>query len=111
MAIIDNLKMSEEAMQTAITDFKSRKQALENSYLKISNEARTLTASWHGEASRKFTTQFDALYKNLAQNETVMENVIDKVSEALNLYVETENEAEQMLKSLEEGMAYIANNL
>ena len=42
MAIIDNLKMSEEALEQAIQTFETKKLALENSYLKISNEVRTL---------------------------------------------------------------------
>ena len=51
MAIIDNLKMSEEALEQAIQTFETKKLALENSYLKISNEVRTLDGTYHGEAS------------------------------------------------------------
>lgn len=106
MAIIDNLRMSEEALQTAITTFETKKMALENSYLKISNEVRTLDGTWHGEASEKFKTQFDALYKNLQQNETVMTNVISNLKSALSIYQEQENVITQTFNAMEEGTAY-----
>lgn len=106
MAIIDNLRMSQEAMQTAITAFENKKMALENSYLKISNEVRTLDSTWHGEASEKFKTQFDALYKNLQQNETVMSNVIANLKSALSVYQEQEEAASNLINSLEEGTVY-----
>lgn len=106
MAIIDNLRMSEEALQTAITTFETRKMALENSYLKISNEVRTLDGTWHGEASEKFKTQFDALYRNLKQNETVMSNVISNLKSALSIYQEQENVITQTFNAMEEGSAY-----
>lgn len=106
MAIIDNLRMSEEALQTAITTFETKKMALENSYLKISNEVRTLDGTWHGEASEKFKTQFDALYRNLQQNETVMTNVISNLKTALSIYQEQENVITQTFNAMEEGTAY-----
>ena len=62
--------------------------ALENTYLKISNEVRTLDGTYHGEASEKFKAQFDALYKNLQQNETVMSNVIANLKQALTIYTD-----------------------
>ena len=65
MAIIDNLRISKEAMEAAISTFENKKTALENTYLKISNEVRVLDGTYHGEASEKFKSQFDQLYKNL----------------------------------------------
>ena len=109
MAVIDNLRISKEAMEEAIKNFESRKTALENSYLKISNEVRTLDGTWHGEASEKFKTQFDGLYENLKQNETVMSNVISNLKTALNIYEETEEKARVMYEKLEEGMSYLSN--
>lgn len=106
MAVIDNLKMSREAMEEAITNFEARKVSLENAYLKISNEVRTLDGTWHGEASEKFKTQFDKLYENLKQNETVMSNVISNLKTALSIYEEQEQAATNLINNAEEGTAY-----
>ncbi len=109
MAVIDNLRMSQEALEEAISTFESKKTALENTYLKISNEVRELDGTWHGEASEKFKTQFEKLYQNLKQNETVMSNVISKLKQALNIYQEQEKVAQNLIDALQEGAAYIAN--
>lgn len=106
MATIDNLKMSREAMQTAISNFETRKTGLENAYLKISNEVRVLDGTYHGEASEKFKSQFDQLYKNLQQNETVMSNVIANLKTALEIYEEQEQVATNLINNAEEGTAY-----
>jgi WXG100 family type VII secretion target len=106
MATIDNLKVSEESLQNAINNFESRKQALENTYLKISNEVRTLDGTYHGEASEKFKAQFDEMYKYLQQNEQVMENVIENLRKALNIYQSQEESAASAFNAMEEGTAY-----
>lgn len=106
MAVIDNLRLSTEAMRTAINDFNNRKTALENAYLKISNEVRTLDGTWHGEASEKFKGQFDKLYQNLKQNETVMSNVISNLETALDLYEEFEDQAKTLIQNAAEGKVY-----
>ena len=109
MAIIDNLKMSEEALEQAIQTFETKKLALENSYLKISNEVRTLDGTYHSEASEKFKAQFDALYKNLQQNETVMSNVVSNLKTALGIYQEHEQQARSMMEGLDVGTSYQSN--
>lgn len=38
--------------------------------------------------AEKFKAQFDALYKNLQQNETVMSNVVSNLKTALGIYQE-----------------------
>ena len=109
MAVIDNLRMSKSAMQEAISNFETKKMALENSCLKISNEVRQLDATWHGEASEKFKAQFEDMYKNLKQNEIVMSNVIANLKTALSTYEAEEAAAESLVNSLNEGTAYTGN--
>lgn len=109
MAVIDNLRMSTEAMREAIQTFENKKMGLENAYLKISNEVRTLDGTWHGEASEKFKSQFEKLYQNLQQNEAVMSNVISKLNSALDTYEEFEERAKTLLQNAEEGRAYTSN--
>ncbi len=107
MAVIDNLRVSKEAIEKSISEFEARKSGLENAYLKISNEVRELDSTWHGEASEKFKTQFESLYQNLKQNETVMSNVISKLKTALEIYVEQEKIVATLFNNAEEGIAYL----
>lgn len=109
MAVIDNLRVSKEAMETAINTYETKKTALENAYLKISNEVRVLDGTWHGAASEKFKGQFEQLYKNLQQNETVMGNVIAKLKEAMAVYEEQEQVVAQAGQAMETGTAYQPN--
>ena len=106
MAVIDNLRMSKAAMQEAIHTFEHKKMGLENMYLKISGEVRQLDATWHGEASEKFKSQFEEMYRNLKQNETVMSNVVSNLKTALSTYEAEEAAAEALISSLNEGAAY-----
>ena len=109
MAVIDNLKITKEEMEQAIQTFENKKMALENAYLKISNEVRTLDGTYHGEASEKFKAQFDALYKNLQQNEVVMSNVISKLKQALNIYITEEEKIKGLYNNQGGGTAYQGN--
>lgn len=106
MAVIDNLMMDKEEMESAINAFEMRKVSLENAYLKVSNAVRVLDGTWHGASSEKFKSQFDELYKNLAQCETVMSNVISKVKTALQTYEGKEADVTSKIQGLEEGTAY-----
>ena len=98
--------MAQTKIRVRLKSYEARKTALENSYLKISNEVRTLDGTWHGEASEKFKAQFDTLYGNLKQNETVMSNVISNLKTALSIYQEQEAKASALINSLEEGTIY-----
>ena len=98
-------RVSIPALQDAITNFENKKAALENAYLKISNEVRNLDATWHGEASEKFKSQFDAMYKNLQQTEERMEGAITKLNKAVEIYEEVDEQVKTGAENLEEGKA------
>lgn len=100
------LIMSSEALQTAISNYEARKAAMENTYLKISNEVRVLDGAWDGEASEKFKTSYDNLYKNISKTETVMSNIIANLKEALAEYTEASEEAKSLASNLDVGQAY-----
>lgn len=106
MGTINNLILDKASMETAINTFENKKMALENSYLKISNEVRDLDGTWHGEASERFKAQFDALYDNLKQCETVMSNVVSNLKSALSVYEEQEKDQEKRFEGLDQGHAY-----
>lgn len=107
MAIIDNLRISEDALRTAISNYETKRTELENVCLKISNEVRVLDGTWHGEASEKFKSQFDDMYSKLKQSDTSMANIVSKLKQALDTYQKVETEIQNMINQAEEGMQYL----
>ncbi len=96
-------RVSIPALEEAIQTFEAKKAALENAYLKISNEVRTLDGTWHGEASEKFKASFDALYKNLQVTEERMDVAISKLKTAVQTYQEVEDANRAATDALDEG--------
>lgn len=96
-------RVSIEALNSAINDYKAKKQAMQVAYLQISNTVRELNVTWKGSSAAKFADQFDQLYKNLQQTETQMDSATGKLEKARDLYVETEEKGKQMMSQVEEG--------
>ena len=100
------LIMSSEALEAAISNYEARKAAMENTYLKISNEVRVLDGTWNGKASEKFKTSFDNLYKNISKTEAVMSNIIAKLKKALEEYQGASKAAKSAAESLDVGTSF-----
>lgn len=83
-------RVSVQALEEAIQTFENKKMAMENAYLNISNDVRTLDGTWHGDASEKFKARFDDLYKNLQTTERGMDEAIGKLRTAIQVYQEVE---------------------
>ena len=103
MASSEEIRVSIEALNGAIKDFESKRDSMENTYLKISNVIRELNTTWRGSSANKFSDQFDALYKNLSQTREQMDNAISKLEQARNIYQETEEAVKAMTEQLEAG--------
>lgn len=99
----DIIKVSSEAMRAAVSKFKSCQQELENAYLTMSNAVRTVDTTWNGDASEAFKSQFDALYKNIEQTEAKVQDAVDEVSKAAEIYDEAETSLENLFGGLDVG--------
>lgn len=99
----DIIKVSVEEMRAAVNSFKSCQNELENAYLTMSNAVRTVDSTWNGDASEAFKNQFDALYKNIEQTEAKVQDAIDEVSKAAELYEEAETNLESTFGGLDVG--------
>lgn len=99
----EEVRVSIEALNQAINDYKAKKQSMQIAYLQISNTMRELSNSWKGASSQKFAEQFDQMYKNLQQTETQMDNATHKLEQARDAYEEVENQTKTLLNSVEEG--------
>lgn len=94
-------RVSIPALEDAIKTFETKKMAMENAYLKLSNDVRTLDGSWHGDASEKFKARFDELYKNLQVTEERMDGAIAKLRTAVEVYTEVEEQNKAATDALE----------
>ncbi|MBR0463333.1 MAG: WXG100 family type VII secretion target [Clostridia bacterium] len=99
----EEVRVSIEALNQAINDYKAKKQAMQIAYLQISNTMRELSTTWKGTSSQKFAEQFDQLYKNLQQTETQMDNATSKLEQARDAYEEVDAQAKSLMQSVEEG--------
>lgn len=99
----DIIKVSSDAMRAAVSKFKSCQQELENAYLTMSNAVREVDASWNGDASEAFKNQFNDLYKNIEQTEAKVQDAVDEVSKAAEIYDEAEASLESTFGGLDVG--------
>ena len=101
----EEVRVSIDALNQAINDYKTKKQTMQIAYLQISNTMRELSNTWKGASSTKFAEQFDQMYKNLQQTEVQMDSATNKLEQAKNAYEEVEAQAKSMLNAVEESAA------
>ncbi len=97
------IRVSVEALNAAIQNYKTKKDAMKMAYLQISNVVRELGSTWKGASASKFADQFDALYKNLQQTEEQMDSATQKLEKARDIYQQTEEAARTAMSNVEEG--------
>ena len=81
-----NVRVSAEALATAINDYNARKGEFQTAYLQISNVVRQLSVNYKSEAATAFYSKFDEIYNNMSQTETQMENAINKLTQVRDVY-------------------------
>lgn len=99
----EQILVSPAEMQSTITQYTSCKEKLSTAYLQMSNAVRELDATWHGTASETFKASFDALYKNLEQTEAKIQDAIDELTQAAELFTEVETSHDGEFGSLDTG--------
>lgn len=97
------IKVSVEEMRSAVSTFNSCKTELQNAYLTMSNAVRTVDSSWNGDASEAFKAQFDAMYKNIEQTELKVQDAVDEITKAADIYEEAETSLEGAIGQLDTG--------
>ncbi len=104
----DILKVTPEELQATANQFKSYQSNLQTAYLTMSDAVRSLDTTWNGEASEQFKAQFDAMYKNLSQTEEKMNDAIEELLQAHDIYQEAEDAIKGQVDTLEEGTSPFA---
>jgi WXG100 family type VII secretion target len=83
-----NVRVSVEALATAINDYNGKKASFQQAYLQISNVVRQLSVNYKSDAANAFYAKFDEIYKNISQTETQMESAITKLTQVKEIYEE-----------------------
>ncbi len=100
------VRINKEVMQTAINDYKTQKGEMVTTCLRISNAVRELDSIWDGDASEKFKSRFNEMYKNLEQCEDTVNQFISNLETVLENYESTEVDIQGLFEELDEGIVY-----
>lgn len=99
----NNIKMNVSEVQTAITNFETRKNEFQDSVNTIASTMLFLASSWTGTAEQTFQRQITDMLKNV---KTIMESIEGanaRLKLAISSYEETENAQSAALNALDEG--------
>jgi WXG100 family type VII secretion target len=99
----DIVKVSTEELRNTAGKFSTCQQELQTAYLTMSNAVRVLDGSYDGEASEAFKNQFGEMYKNIEQTEAKVQDAVDDLKKAANLYDENEREVAGIFDALDTG--------
>lgn len=101
MANIIHVSTSE--LREAVSKYNTCKGQLQTAYLQMSNAVRTVDSSWNGDASEAFKAQFDQMYKNIEKTEPKVQDAVDELTKAAEIYDEIEQTNQQTFANLDIG--------
>lgn len=104
----DELVVSTEQLRATAQSYRGFQQQFQNAYLQMSNEVRVSDGYWDGDASEAFKAQFDALYKNLSQTEQTVQNAVNAMEQAAEIFEEAETGVVEWFEQLSEGTSPFA---
>ena len=99
----DIIHVSTEELRDAVGKFKNNQQQLQMAYLQMSNAVRTVDGTWNGDASEAFKAQFDQMYKHIEETEAKVQDAIDELTNAAQIYDEVEQTNQQIFANLDVG--------
>ncbi|MCD7844856.1 MAG: WXG100 family type VII secretion target [Oscillospiraceae bacterium] len=99
----DIIHVSTEELRNAVSKYNTCKSQLQIAYLTMSNAVRTVDTTWNGDASEAFKAQFDLTYKNLEQTEEKVQDAVDELTQAADIYDEIEQTNTSTFQGLDQG--------
>ena len=99
----DNIRVSIDELRETVSKYNTCKGQLQTAYLQMSNAVRSVDASWNGDASEAFKAQFDQMYKNIEKTEPKVQDAVDELTKAADIYGEVEQANQQTFANLEVG--------
>jgi WXG100 family type VII secretion target len=99
----DIIRVSTDQLREAVSKYNTCKGQLQTAYLQMSNAVRTVDSSWNGDASEAFKAQFDQMYKNIEQTEAKVQDAVDEMTKAAEIYDEIEQANQTTFANLDVG--------
>lgn len=99
----DIIHVSTEQLRDTVAKYNTCKGQLQIAYLEMSNAVRTVDASWNGDASEAFKNQFDQMYRNIEQTEAKVQDAIDELTHAAEIYDQIEQANQSSFANLDVG--------
>ncbi|MBQ9459281.1 MAG: WXG100 family type VII secretion target [Oscillospiraceae bacterium] len=99
----DVIHVSTEQLRSTVGKYNTQKAQLQMQYLQMSNAVRQLDASYNGDASEAFKAQFDQLYKNIEQTEGKVQDAVDEMTKAAEIYDQVEADRQTAFQNLSTG--------
>lgn len=99
----DIIRVSTEEIREAVSRYETCKAQLQTAYLQMSNAVRVVDGSWNGDASEAFKARFNEMYKNLEQTEAKVQDAVDELKSAADIYNEVETSIKSQVDSLDVG--------
>ena len=104
----DIIHVSTEQLRDAVNKYNTQKGQLQTAYLEMSNAVRTVDTTWNGDASEAFKAQFDQMYKNIEQTEQKVQDAVDELTKAAEIYDQIEQTNQQTFANLDVGTSAFA---
>ena len=104
----DIIHVSTEELRDAVSKYNTQKTQLQMAYLQMSNAVRTVDSTWNGDASEAFKAQFDQMYKHIEQTEQKVQDAVDELTKAAEIYDEIEQTNQQTFANLVVGTSAFA---
>ena len=99
----DVIHVSTSELREAVSKYNTCKGQLQTAYLQMSNAVRTVDGTWNGDASEAFKAQFQQMYNNIEKTEPKVQDAVDELTKAAEIYDEIESANQQTFANLEVG--------
>lgn len=99
----DVIHVSSEELRSTVQKYNTQKAQLQTAYLQMSNAVRQVDGSWNGDASEAFKAQFEQLYKNIEQTEAKVQDAVDEMTKAAEIFDEVEQANQSAFQNLDVG--------
>lgn len=99
----DIIHVSTDQLREAVSKYNTCKGQLQTAYLQMSNAVRVVDGTWNGDASEAFKAQFDLMYKNIEQTEAKVQDAVDEMTRAAEIYDDIEGALKNTFANLDVG--------
>ena len=99
----DIIHVSTDQLREAVAKYNTCKGQLQLAYASMAAEVFKVDNSWNGDASEAFKSQFNLMYKNIEQTEAKVQDAVDEMTKAAEIYDEIEQMNQSTFANLDVG--------